>query len=415
MKWIKPSEINGTVTAPSSKSMTLRAAAIALLSQEESQIFNYSECDDVIAGFRVARALGARITSKGNGVKIVGGGSPQGAILDCGESGLCMRMFAPIAGLFGTKLTLTGTGSLHKRPMGMIEQPLNQLGALCKTDNGFPPVQVKGPMHSGKVEVDGTVSSQFLTGLLIALPCCRGDSEISVVELKSKPYILMTLSLLKSVGISIDYEKDLHRFLVPGNQLINGLSVEVEGDWSGASFLLVAGAIRGKVTVRNLQLQSKQADIRVLEALDSANAKIFTENDTVTVEGSDLSAFHFDATECPDLFPPLAVLACHCRGQSVISGVERLEHKESNRAQALFSKLTKIGAKISISGNTMMISESRITGGLIESHGDHRIAMAGAVAGLNSAQGVGIQDWECVSKSYPRFFEDINSIGGAVS
>ena len=140
MKWIKPSEISGAVTAPSSKSMTLRAAAIALLSQEESQIFNHSECDDVVAGFRVARALGARITSKGNGVKVVGGGSPQESILDCGESGLCMRMFAPIAGLFDTRLTLIGSGSLHKRPIGMIERPLNQLGALCQTASGFPPV-----------------------------------------------------------------------------------------------------------------------------------------------------------------------------------------------------------------------------------------------------------------------------------
>jgi len=414
MKWIKPSEINGTITAPCSKSMTLRAVAIALLNPKESQIFNHSECDDVIAGFRVARALGARITSKVNGVQVVGGGSPQGSILDYGESGLCMRMFAPVAGLFDTKLTLTGSGSLHKRPMGMIEQPLNRLGARCQTDSGFPPVQIQGPMHSGKVVVDGALSSQLLTGLLIALPFCRGDSEISVVELKSKPYVLMTLSLLESVGITIDYEEDLHRFFIPGGQLINGLSVEVEGDWSGASFLLVAGAIRGKVAVRNLQLQSQQADIRILEALDSAKAKIITEKDSVTVEGSDLTAFRFDATECPDLFPPLAVLACSCRGQSVISGVERLQHKESNRAQALFSELTKIGAKISISGNQMAITGNRITGGQIESHGDHRIAMAGAVAGLGSAQGVGIKGWECVSKSYPRFFEDLNSIGGAV-
>jgi 3-phosphoshikimate 1-carboxyvinyltransferase len=415
MKWIKHSEVNGTVTAPPSKSMMLRATAIALLSQKESQIFNHSECDDVIAGFRVARALGARITSRGNNVKIVGGESPQGTILDCGESGLCMRMFAPIAGLFDTKLTLTGSGSLQKRPMGMIEPPLNQLGAVCKTENGFPPIQIRGPMYSGKVSVDGSLSSQFLTGLLIALPFCKGDSEISVVELKSKPYVHMTLSMLEHAGVSIDYEKDLHRFFIPGGQLIDSLSMEVEGDWSGASFLLVAGAICGKVTVQNLRLQSTQADIRILEALGSSNAKVFIASDSVTVEESDLSAFQFDATECPDLFPPLAVLACHCRGQSLISGVERLQHKESNRARALFSELTKIGAKISISGNRMAVTRSRITGGLIESHGDHRIAMAGAVAGLSSTQGVGIQDWECVSKSYPRFFEDLKLIGGVVS
>jgi len=387
---------------------------MALLCQGESQLQNYSVCDDALAGFRVAEALGAKMKSEGSCLKIMGGGPPQKTILDCRESGLSMRMFTPIAGLLDEKMTLTGTGSILKRPMGMMEQPFGQLGAHCRTDSGFPPVRVQGPIKGGKVRVDGSLSSQFLTGLLIALPLCCVDSEVTVDNIKSKPYVRMTHSLLQRFGITVDHEENLQRFYIPGDQLYKSQSVPVEGDWSGASFLLVAGAINGKVSVQNLQLQSCQADRSILAVLESANARVSITNDTVTVDESDLKAFQYDATECPDLFPPLAVLACYCHGRSLIYGVERLRHKESDRASVLTTELTRIGAKITVDGDRMAIQGTQLTSGLIDSHGDHRMVMAGAIAGLNSIQGVGILGWECVSKSYPNFFVDLKSLGGDV-
>jgi 3-phosphoshikimate 1-carboxyvinyltransferase len=224
----------------------------------------------------------------------------------------------------------------------------------------------------------------------------------------------MTLSLLNHFNVSISYEKDFERFHIKSNQSFQNTTYAVEGDWSSASLLLVAGAIGGKVTVRNLQTDSLQADKQILEVLESADSRMSILNDTVTVERGQLESFEFDATQCPDLFPSLVVLACNCRGKSLIKGVERLRHKESDRAQALKTEFTKVGAKINIDGNLMEIEGTQLKGGIIDSHNDHRIAMAGAIAALSSEKGIGIQGWQSVSKSYPDFFEDLKSIGGEV-
>jgi len=323
-------------------------------------------------------------------------------------------MFTSVAALYNKKITITGTGSLMARPMEIVERPLNQLGAYCKTNCGFPPIKVKGPIKGGKIRIDGSISSQFLTGLLMALPLCRDDSELIVDDLKSKPYVAMTLSLLDQFGISIHSEKDLRRFFIKGSQHFQNTTYIVEGDWSAASFLLVAGALRGKVTVNNLKIESHQADKKILEVLKITGAGISKVNDTVSAEQNQLEAFEFDATECPDLFPPLVVLACSCIGRSRIAGVERLKHKETDRAHTLLTEFSKIGAKIRIIEDRMEIEGTRLKGGIIDSRNDHRIAMAGAVAGLTTEKGVFIDGWECVSKSYPCFFEDLKSVGGNI-
>jgi 3-phosphoshikimate 1-carboxyvinyltransferase len=414
MKWIRPSKISGTLRTPASKSMMLRATAAALLSKGESQIINPSFCDDALAGLRVAGALGGYVEREGQLVTIKGGRSLQKTVLNCNESGLCMRMFTPVAALYNRKITITGTGSLMARPMEIVERPLNQLGAYCKTNNGFPPIHVKGPIKGGKIRIDGFISSQFLTGLLMALPLCQEDSELIVNDLKSKPYVTMTLFLLDQFGISIHSEKDLNRFFIEGNQFFKNTTCQIEGDWSAAAFLLVAGAISGKVKVSNLQPHSLQADKRILEVLELTGAELSIMKDTVSAEQSQLKAIEFDATDCPDLFPPLVALACSCSGRSRIAGVKRLKHKESDRAHTLLTEFSKIGAKIMITGDWMEIEGIRLKGGIIESHNDHRIAMAGAVAGLNTENGVFIDGWKCVSKSYPCFFEDLKSLGGNI-
>ncbi len=390
--------------------MMQRAVAAATLVHGSSVLLNPSFCDDALAALGIAEGLGADVSREPTKVRIKGGGKPKGHRLACGESGLCMRFFSPIAALFDRSFTLTVRGSLVARPVGTLEEPLKALGARCQTHCGFPPVAVRGPIRGGKVSVDGSMSSQVASGLLMALPLCPQDSVLTVSNLKSKPYLRMTLSLLKEFGIIIHYDEELRRFEIPGKQAYHPRTYRVEGDWSGGAFLLVAGAIAGRVKVRGLSEKSLQADRAILETLERAGAEVDTERGAVTVEQSGLKAFEFDATDCPDLFPPLAALACHCQGRSVIRGTERLRHKESDRALALVSEFRKMGARIRVQGGTMEVTGGRLKGGEVSSHQDHRIAMACAVAGLASEKGVHIRDWSCVGKSYPQFFDDLDAL-----
>jgi len=410
MKRVEPSSLEGNVTAPPSKSMMQRAVAAAALAHGPTVLLNPSFCEDALAALSIAEGLGAEVKREPRKVWIEGGGRPRGHRLACGESGLCMRLFTPIAALFERPFTLTAAGSLGSRPMAALEEPLRALGANCQTHYGFPPIAVRGSIRGGKVSLDGSMSSQVASGFLMALPLCPQDSVLTVSHLKSKPYLRMTLSLLKEFGIIIRHDENLRRFEITGKQAYHPRTYRVEGDWSGGAFLLVAGAIAGRVKARGLSEKSLQADRAVLEALEQAGARISSDGNSVTVERSRLKAFEFDATDCPDLFPPLAALACHCEGKSVIQGAERLRHKESDRALALVSELGKMGARIQVQGGTMEVRGGRLKGGDVFSHHDHRIAMACAVAGLDSEKGVGIRDWTCIGKSYPKFFDDLEAL-----
>jgi 3-phosphoshikimate 1-carboxyvinyltransferase len=415
MRSIKPSAIKGTAVAPASKSMMIRATAAALLAPEGSRILEPSLCDDALAALRVARALGADVAGLDAGIGISGGGGPRSDTLDCGESGLCMRMFTPIAALWNRLFLVTGEGSLLSRPMGLLEQPLREAGVFIRTQDGFPPLSVRGPLRGGKLALDGSQSSQVLTGLLMALPLCAEDSEIQAADLKSRPYAAMTVSLLARFGVVIDAAPDLRAFHITGGQHYRGTTYKVEGDWSAGAFLLAAGAIAGEVTVGNLDPRSDQADRKVVEALESAGADMEIGDGSVTVRRAALRGFDFDATDCPDLFPPLVALACFCPGRTRIAGAGRLKHKESDRAIALLGGFTSLGAAISLDGDLLAIEGGRLKGGVLHSRSDHRIAMAGAVAGLGSDEGVSVTSSGCVAKSYPGFFDDLRSLGGDIS
>jgi 3-phosphoshikimate 1-carboxyvinyltransferase len=415
MKWIKPSEISGRIQAPASKSLMIRASAAAALGLGESLIRNPSFCDDALAGLRLAEGLGALVCRTGDGVRIEGGAGRVSSFVNCGESGLCMRMFAPIFALFERETRLSGEGSLLSRPMRMLESPLTEMGVEVGTKDGYPPLAIRGPIRTGSVRIDGSLSSQFLTGLLMALPLFPEDSQLRVDGLKSKPYAALTISLLARFGISIEADPGFSHFQIKGGQSYRSIEYRVEGDWSGAAFILTAAAIRGEATVENLRPDSLQADRRVLEALRAAGAELILREDSVTVRRRDLKAFDFDAADCPDLFPPLAALALNCAGTSRIFGVGRLKHKESDRAAVLFEELSGLGAAIAIREDVLEIARSRIRGGTLDAHNDHRIAMAGALAGLASESGVRVEGAECVAKSYPRFFEDLESLGGDIS
>lgn len=398
--------------APSSKSYAQRAIAAALLAHGETTLENMELCSDTRSALLVSKALGAEYEHiDGSTYVITGGGSPSGSVIDIGESGLSTRMFTPIASLADAAITITGRGSILKRPMDMMTGPLRALGVGVSSRDGYLPITVHGPLSGGTAEVDGSISSQFLTGLLMALPLAQNDTTLYVGRLNSIPYINMTMDVLRNFGIEVGHNEDYTEFFIEGRQEYTPRTYNIEGDWSGASCLLVAGAVAGEVTVSNLNPLSLQADVEIVEALSRAGAEIITEGNRITVKKHPLQAFEFDATHCPDLFPALVALAANCKGVSVLKGTERLTHKESDRAETLRDEFGKMGVEVNISeSNIMKVTGGRVKAAVVNSHNDHRIAMATAVAALAADGETVIEDAGAVSKSYPDFWRDLASI-----
>ena len=412
-----PSSVEGIVKAPASKSMMIRAVAAATLADGVSTLRNPSDCRDAIAAIEISKSIGAKVDSQDELVKIEGTGGKirlVNDIINCKESGLCVRLFTPVISLGDKETLVTGEGNLLRRPVGMMKEALRRMGVDFEDNEGKLPIRLKGPLRAGKVNVDGSTSSQFVSGLLFALPLVDGKSEIEVINLKSKPYIDMTLSALSDFGVNV--KNDGYRvFYVEGTQEYKAQEYYIEGDWSGASFLLVAGAIAGRVRVTGLKVDSLQADRAVMNVLHMAGAVVKEGKNYVEASHGTLRGFDFDATECPDLFPPLVALASCCKGRSKIEGVHRLVYKESNRAEALLEEFRKMGVRLSVENDYIVVDgEGQPEGGRVSSHNDHRIAMACAVAGLASKDGVVISGAEAVEKSYPTFFEDIKKLGAKV-
>jgi len=414
VRTVEPGPLDGEVEAPPSKSLFQRAVAAATLAGGTTLVRASFLCADAEASLRAARALGARVEILPGVVKITGRAGPPGGEIDCGESGLTLRIFAPLAALQDRPVVLSGSGSLFRRPAHMIPPALEALGGACETKGGFPPLRVQGPLRSGRAEVDGRLTSQVLSGLLLALPVCEGESQVLVRELRSKGYVQATLRVLEEFGVRVEADLEAGEFRIPGGQEYSPIEYDLEGDWSGAAFLLVAGALAGRVTVTGLDPGSSQPDRGILEALERAGAKVEVTRDCVRVERDRLEGFTFDAVDRPDLFPPLAVLGAFCRGRTVLKGAGRLRHKESDRAAALAEGLSRLGAEIQVAGDLMILEGRILHGGKARARGDHRIAMALAVAGLSSESPVHIAGASSVTKSYPRFFQDLRSLGGRV-
>jgi 3-phosphoshikimate 1-carboxyvinyltransferase len=410
---VEPSYVSGKVKAPPSKSMTQRAIAASMLADGQSLIRNPSYCDDSLAAMSIAVSLGSRVEPEADMMKITGSGELKEQKLNCGESGLAIRMFSPVAALFDAEITMTGSGSLKKRPMRMIGDALNQLGAKCLSTDGFLPLTIRGPLKGGYCEIDGSLSSQLLTGLLMSLPLANEDSKIKVNNLKSKPYIDMTLGILKDFGIKISND-NYKIFIVPGQQKYMPGNYEVEGDWSGGSFLLVAGAVNGNLKVIGLRTASFQSDMAILKALEKAGANMKISDGSIEISKSELNAFEFDATESPDLFPPLVALASYCKGVSKLKGASRLIYKESDRATSLSEEFGKMNIKVELKDDHLYVTGGKVKGAKVNSHDDHRIAMAEAVAALGASDIVYIKDSHCVAKSYPGFFDDLRKVGAGV-
>lgn len=407
---IHKGRIAGSITAPASKSYAQRAVAAALLAGGETTLTHLDLCNDTRAALDVARRLGASVSHEGTTYTIRGGLNPVSTKLNIGESGLATRLFTPIASLCHMPITINGEGSILRRPIEMMEEPLQALGVEVISNGGYLPISVKGPMRGGEIHVDGSLSSQFITGLLMTLPLSPNDTVLHVENLKSRPYVDMTIDLAARFGVAIEHN-NYEQFYIAGGQHYTPCTYNIEGDWSGASCLLVAGATAGSITIRNLNHISLQADLAIIEALARAGAEIITTNSSVTVHGGPLHAFEFDATDCPDLFPALAALAASCEGTSVLTGTQRLTYKESNRAETIAEVFGRLGIGVDLSEeNTMRITGGPVSSAVVDSHNDHRIAMAAAVAALSSDDSVVIEGADAADKSYPNFWNDLDTL-----
>lgn len=410
-KSVPRGSIEGALTPPCSKSYAQRALAAALLTPAESTLRNIEFCDDTLAALHCIETLGAKVEKiNDNTLKITGGFNPVGNTLYVGESGLSTRLFTPIAALATERIKIDGTGSILSRPMSMMIEPLRALGVEVVDCDGHLPLEVQGPIRGGEIDVDGSVSSQFITGLLLALPLSQEDTTIHVTRAVSTPYLDMTIDTAQRFGIDITHN-DYKEFYIEGRQSYTPCDLAIEGDWSAAAMLLVAGAIAGSVKLDNISMLSKQADTAICEALARAGAEIVSDRHSVKVTKRELTPFTFDATNCPDLFPALVALAAAADGVSTITGTSRLIFKESNRAQTLREEYAKLGIEVDIdTEDTMYVRGGAIRSATTESHNDHRIAMSLAVSALRSDDRVTICGAECVAKSYPRFFEELESL-----
>ena len=392
-----------------------RACAAALLNEGKTIITNPGNSNDDLSALGVIENLGAVYLNNPNELVVESKGvSPVSGEMNCGESGLGIRMFAPIAALSSQEIMINGSGSLLTRPMDFFDEIFPKLNVEIKSNKGKLPIKIKGPLQPVDITIDGSLSSQFLTGLLMAYgKAATKPVTITVTNLKSKPYIDLTLKVMNDFGYKVinhQYESfEIHPLTQPPAQTIHYM---VEGDWSGAAFLLVAGAIAGEITVTGLDVFSTQADKAILQALTMSEAVMSIEEKQIIIRPGKLRAFHFVATDCPDLFPPLVALAAFCEGTTVIEGVSRLAHKESNRGLSLQKEFGKMGVEIILQDDLMLVKGGNfVNAGSVHSNHDHRIAMACAVAGLKATGPTMIEEAEAINKSYPDFYEDLKKLG----
>lgn len=406
--------LGGTITPPCSKSYAQRALAAALLASGRTTLRGIELCRDTRSAIAAIEALGATVEIiDQNTIAIEGGFRPRTNRLNVGESGLSARLFTPIAALADKSICISGEGTLLHRPMSMMIEPLLELGVEVRDGGGRLPIEVRGPMRGGRVVVDGSMSSQFVTGLLIALPMAQRDTTIEVRGAVSTPYIDMTLETLERFGVEVMYhEGDYSEFFIEGGQHYQAVDYTIESDWSAAAMIMVAAAIAGEVRITNLSTLSRQADTAICRALERAGASLVIEENTITVSHRDLEAFTFDATQCPDLFPALVALAAAAEGVSTIYGIERLRGKESDRGEVLKQEYAKLGIEIELDydENVMRVVGGKVVAAEVDSHDDHRIAMSLAITALRLEDKIDIINPECVAKSYPSFFEDLDTL-----
>jgi len=404
--------LKGSVSSPPSKSHTHRAIFLASMAKGESRVSNCLISDDTLSTLRAAESMGASAERRGDKIIISGGNlhAPKDTV-DAGNSGTTLRIFSGVVSMFDERVTITGDDSLRKRPMGPLLDALNHMGVECRSDNGKPPVEIRGGNKGGKVAINGGVSSQFITSLLITSPMLANDTEI-IIEGKtvSEPYLDVTTHIMSLFGANVRKEKNV--FKVEGGTGYAPYDYVVPADFSSAAFPLVAAALGGEVTVKGLQMDDPQGDRVIIDILKNVGAHVSVGKDSVTVKKGALKAQEMDIGKCPDLFPILAVLLSTAEGTSRLYGAPQLKFKESDRIKTTVDMLKAIGADAEGTDDGCIIrGKKRLTGGTVDNEGDHRIMMAAAVASLLCERPVIMDNAECCSVSYPEFPEHMRSLG----
>ncbi len=421
---IIPSSLKGNINIPPSKSLSHRAIICAALGNGISSIENIIFSEDILATLEGMKTFGMEVidietnkeTSRSN-IIIKGKGYIEklGEIIDCRESGSTLRFLIPCACLLGENITFIGKGKLAERPLTTYYKIFDSQGIKYSNHDGRLPLNIEGILKTGKYELEGNVSSQFITGLMFALPLLNEDSTIEITtELESKGYIDLTLDVLRKFSIDIKNE-DYNRFYVTGNQRYTPTDYKVEGDYSQAAFWIVAGALNGDITLKDLNSKSLQGDKVILNIATKMGANILYEEENIKSATSQTKGTVIDASQCPDLVPILAVLGALSKGNTKIVNAQRVRIKESDRLKAIASELNKIGANIAETPDGLDITGvDALNGGVVDSWNDHRIAMALAVAATRCKEPLTLKNSSAVNKSYPEFWQDFVKLGGVI-
>lgn len=417
-----PNELHGDISIPPSKSMCHRAIICAGLANGRCYLENIEYSDDINATINAMRAFGVSINKQENSnnkdsFEVIGTEKIDivNNVIDCCESGSTIRFLIPISRVSKDKVTFVGKGKLVERPLDIYYNIFDEQEVIYSNDDGKLPLSIKGGLKPAIYRMKGNISSQFITGLLFALPLLEGDSKIIITtELESKGYVDLTLDMLNQYGIDI-INNDYKEFVVKGNQVYKPNDYTVEGDFSQAAFWIVAGIFSGDIECKGLKFDSLQGDKVILDIVKKMGADINLSNDDIIVNKSRTKGITIDASQCPDLVPILAVLGALSDGTTEIINAARLRIKESDRLKAITTELTKLGADIEELEDGLIIrGKEYLCGGEVDSWNDHRIAMALAIASIKCKEPVIINNSSAVNKSYPRFFSDFSKLGGIV-
>ncbi|MCX7694662.1 MAG: 3-phosphoshikimate 1-carboxyvinyltransferase [Caloramator sp.] len=423
MKSIKiiPRSLKGCVEIPSSKSISHRAIICASLTDGISRVENIIFSEDITATLEAVKAFGVTydIDNKGEGSTLLIKGREKLNLIekeiDCRESGSTLRFLIPVSLLQYSEVTFTGRGKLVERPLDVYYKIFQEKGIKYKNDSGRLPLTIKGTLKSGIYEVAGNISSQFISGLMFALPLLDEDSKIVLTtHLESKGYVDLTLDVLKGFGIDI-VNDDYREFYIKGGQRYIPTDYRVEGDYSQAAFWLVAGLLGEEIKCSGLNANSLQGDRVIVDIIRKMKGKIIVDGDFLTTQNSITEGVEIDVSQCPDLTPIIASLAALSRGTTRIVNAKRLRIKESDRLKAIATELNKLGADVVEFEDGLFIKgKEKLDGGVVDSWNDHRIVMALAVASIRCREPVIIQNYDAVKKSYPNFFDHFKKLGGEV-
>ncbi len=409
---ITPHPLSGRAVMPPSKSAAHRNLICAALCKEESRITPHCSSEDIKATVGALRAIGAEICEDSSGYTAKSGNVPEKARLDFNESGSTARFIMPIAAALGINAACTGRGRLPERPMKLLTHQMREHGVSVDSDK--LPITVSGKMTAGKFTFSGNVSSQYITGLMLAAPLLEGETEIELSSpLQSVGYVDMTISAMERFGVRV--ERTEQGFKIEAGESYKAQCVETEGDWSTAAFFMSAAAIGGDVEISGLDFASRQGDMAALDVFAAFGADITLRDDVLHIKKGDLRGITVNAENIPDMVPAIAATAAFARGETVIKGAERLRIKESDRIKTTAAALRALSVEVTETDDGMIIKGGKVKGGVIDGANDHRIVMAFSVAAAYAEGESVISGAEAVRKSYPEFYESFRKLEGTAN